>query len=173
MTLVRGVTASATREASMLYERGSMSTKTGRAPRRAIAAAVAKNENGVVITSSPDLTSRAIKASSSPSEPEAQPTAYFALQYSAIEVSSWRTSSPRTKRCEASTRSTARCTPSRIEAYCDWRSSKGTFIEMIWNRVRANHLSFVIYHFFGGRRSSKWHMVNVRWQMTNDSCLTR
>lgn len=54
---------------------GSMSAKTGVAPRRVIALTVAKNVNGVVITSSPGPTSSAIRSSSSASEPEAQPTA--------------------------------------------------------------------------------------------------
>src|SRR5215510_4108758 len=92
-------------------------------------AAVAKNENGVVITSSPALTSRAMKASSKASEPDAQPMACLVWQYSAIELSSPRTSSPRTKRCELITRSTACCNSSRRETYCAWRSNKGTFID--------------------------------------------
>src|SRR5215813_15211801 len=102
-------------------------------------AAVAKNENGVVITSSPALTSSAIKASSKASEPEAQPTACLVWQYSAMEVSRSRTSSPRTKRCELITRSTACCKSSRIETYWAWRSNKGTFIESGEHRsYRAN-----------------------------------
>src|ERR1044072_1630458 len=129
MTFVRGVIASATRDGSRLYVRGSISTNMGRAPSRAMQAAVAKNENGVVITSSPALTSSAIKASSKASEPDAQPIACFVWQYSAIELSSRRPSSLRTKRCELMTRSTACCNSSRMETYCACRSNKGTFIE--------------------------------------------
>ena len=44
--MVRGVTASAIWRGSMFSVRGSMSTKTGSAPTRLIASAVAKNVNG-------------------------------------------------------------------------------------------------------------------------------
>ena len=61
IAFVFGVRAAATAPASILNVAGSMSTNTGRAPTRAIEPAVAKNENGVVTTSSPGPTSRAIK----------------------------------------------------------------------------------------------------------------
>ena len=47
-----------------------MSTNTGRAPSLAIEPAVAKNENGVVTTSSPAPTPSAINAASSASVPD-------------------------------------------------------------------------------------------------------
>ena len=59
---------------------GSMSQNTGRAPKRAMVPAVAKNVNGEVITSSPARTSRAISASSSASVPEETPMPCAALQ---------------------------------------------------------------------------------------------
>ena len=52
-----------------------MSTKTGVAPRRAIAPTVAKNVYGVVITSSPGPMSSAIRQASSASLPEDTPIA--------------------------------------------------------------------------------------------------
>ena len=57
-----------------------MSAKTGRAPSRVTALAVAKNVKLGRITSSPAEMSRAIKASSRASLPEAQPMACFAWQ---------------------------------------------------------------------------------------------
>ena len=63
IAFVFGVRADATAPASILNVAGSMSTNTGRAPSLAIEPAVAKNENGVVTTSSPGPTSSAIKRS--------------------------------------------------------------------------------------------------------------
>ena len=57
-----------------------------RAPSRAIAAAVAKKLNGVVITSSSGPIPQDISASNKASEPEAQPIANFACEYSAISL---------------------------------------------------------------------------------------
>ena len=54
---------------------GSISANTGLAPRRTTAPAVAKKLYGVVTTSSPGPTSRAIRARISASVPEAQPIA--------------------------------------------------------------------------------------------------
>ena len=62
MAFVRAVTASATCCGSIFKVRGSISTKTGSAPTRLIASAVAKNVNGVVITSSPRPTPSARKS---------------------------------------------------------------------------------------------------------------
>ena len=59
---VRFVTAAATCSTSMLNVSGRMSTNTGVAPTRAMHPAVAKNVNGVVITSSPGPIPSAIKA---------------------------------------------------------------------------------------------------------------
>ena len=52
-----------------------MSTKTGFAPNREIVLAVAKNVNGMVMTSSPTFTPMAMRESNSASLPEAQPIA--------------------------------------------------------------------------------------------------
>ena len=51
-----------------------MSTNTGLAPSRAMAPAVAKKVNGVVITSSPGLIPMAISETSSASVPDETPT---------------------------------------------------------------------------------------------------
>ena len=70
MARVRDVTARRTAAGSMLKVTGSMSTKTGVAPTRAIDPAVAKNENVLVMTSSPCPMPSAISAASSASVPE-------------------------------------------------------------------------------------------------------
>ena len=77
IAFVFGVIARASFTGSMLKVAGSMSTKTGRAPSRAMAPAVAKNVYGVVTTSSPGPIPRAIIAASSASVPEEMPTACF------------------------------------------------------------------------------------------------
>ena len=59
----------------MLNVSGSISTKTGFAPTRAIEPADATNVNGVVITSSPRPISKASNARINASDPEAQPIA--------------------------------------------------------------------------------------------------
>ena len=59
----------------MLNVSGSMSTKTGRAPSLATEPAVAKNEKGVVMTSSPSPTPMAINAAMSASVPDDMPIA--------------------------------------------------------------------------------------------------
>ena len=53
MPLVRGVMASSTCEGSMLSVTGSISTNTGLAPAMRMQFALATNEKGVVMTSSP------------------------------------------------------------------------------------------------------------------------
>ena len=57
----------------MLKVAGSMSTKTGVAPTREMAPAVAKKEKGVVMTSSPGPMSSAMSATSSASVPDDTP----------------------------------------------------------------------------------------------------
>ena len=64
---------------SILKVCGSMSAKTGRAPRRVTALAVAKNVKLGRITSSPAEMSRAIRASSRASLPEAQADSVLGL----------------------------------------------------------------------------------------------
>ena len=119
---VLGVIAASIWFSSMLKVTGSMSTNTGRAPNRAIDPAVAPKVKGVVITSSFGPISRAIRARSRASEPEAHPIANFAPTYSAISASSACTSGPRMKCCESRTRVTASRTSSRIPANCAFRS---------------------------------------------------
>jgi hypothetical protein len=58
MALVLGVIAASILLASMLQVSGSMSMKTGVAPSKAMTSAVATKVNGVVMISSPGLTSR-------------------------------------------------------------------------------------------------------------------
>ena len=82
-----------------------MSTKTGLAPRREMAPAVAKKVNGTVMTSSPDLTPDAINAKSSASLPDAQPIAWRLPTYCAVAVSNSATLGPRTKPCSSQTAS--------------------------------------------------------------------
>ena len=65
-----------------------MSTKTGVPPALWIVPAVAKNVNGVVMTSSPGRRFSALSGSSSASVPLAQPTPCFACDSRAISVSS-------------------------------------------------------------------------------------
>ena len=72
---VLGPTRAAAALGSRLSVAGSTSANTGVAPRRTIAPAVAKNENGVVTTSSPGPTPQAISAASSASVPDETPTA--------------------------------------------------------------------------------------------------
>ena len=59
----------------MLKVAGSMSTKTGVAPKRLITSAVAMKVKGVVKTASPGPISRAMSAMRRASVPDAQPTA--------------------------------------------------------------------------------------------------
>ena len=80
IALVRGVIAASTAAGSRLNVSGSMSAKTGVAPTRWIELAVAKNVNGLVITSSPGPTSSAISARIRASVPDAQPMAWRASQ---------------------------------------------------------------------------------------------
>ncbi len=70
---VRGVIRAATSSTSRLNVCGSTSAKTGTAPRRAIASAVAKNVNAGQITSSPGPMPIASMPSTSASVPFATP----------------------------------------------------------------------------------------------------
>ena len=79
IALVRLVMTRSSNVGSILKSSGRISMKTGLAPRREIAPAVAKKVNGTVTTSSPALTPNAINASSKASLPEATPTACVLL----------------------------------------------------------------------------------------------
>src|SRR6266571_2520096 len=80
MARVRGVMARPTAAGSMLKVSGSTSTNTGVPPALWIAPAVAKNVNGVVMTSSPGFRPSALSGSRSASVPLAQAIAYFAWE---------------------------------------------------------------------------------------------
>ena len=103
-----------------------MSTKTGLAPVRAIAPAVAKNVYGVVITSSPGPMSSAIRQISRASLPEETVMACGQPQYGASLASHSVTAGPRMHCWLSSTASTAARISSRIVAYWAFRSSSGT-----------------------------------------------
>ena len=75
IAFVRAVIARATSAGSRFSVAGLMSAKTGVAPRRAIASAVAKNVNAGQITSSPAPIPSASSASTSASVPLATPIA--------------------------------------------------------------------------------------------------
>ena len=93
---VRLVIAFSIRPGSRLKSSGLMSTRTGRAPSRAIDPTVATKVKGGVITSSPGPISNAIKARRRASEPEAQPMAWRQPTKPAASASSASTSGPRT-----------------------------------------------------------------------------
>src|SRR6185295_3709098 len=126
MALVLVVIAAAVCAGSRLKVTGSMSTKTGRAPRRATAPAVAKKEKVDVTTSSPALTSSAISASSSASVPDDTATAWRMPSISASSRSSASTSGPMMKRWLSATRVIAATSASRSGRCWASRSSRGT-----------------------------------------------
>src|SRR6185295_9584110 len=130
MALVLVVIAAAVCAGSRLKVTGSMSTKTGRAPRRATAPAVAKKEKVGVTTSSPALTSSAISASSSASVPDDTATAWRMPSISASSRSSASTSGPMMKRWLSATRVIAATSASRSGRCWASRSSRGTGIEV-------------------------------------------
>ncbi|MBK8940565.1 MAG: hypothetical protein IPM79_23870 [Polyangiaceae bacterium] len=107
MARVLSVMAARTALGSRLYVSGSMSAKTGVAPTRRIAPAVAKKDSGVVMTSSPAPSSSAMSETSSASEPDDTPIACSTPSARAASASSFATSSPRMKDALASTRSNA------------------------------------------------------------------
>src|SRR5438445_2043760 len=89
--------------------------------------AVAKNVNGVVITSSPGFKSRAFKGSSSASVPLAHAIPCFARASPAMAVSSRGTLGPITNCWDSITAWTAGRTSSLIARYCATRARSGTF----------------------------------------------
>ena len=110
---------------SIVKERGSMSTKTGRAPVYSIAATVATKVNGTVTTSSPGPTPAASSARWSALDPLLTPMACPTPQAAANSASKANTSSPSTYWPEASTPSTAASMSSLIEWYCAFKSTSG------------------------------------------------
>ena len=131
MARVRSVTLDSNCAGSRLYVTGSISTKIGVAPTRAIAPAVAKKVYGVVMTSSPCPIPSAMRQMSKASVPEETPTACEQLLYRAMAFSHSCTLGPRMKCCDSITSATARSTSALIAKYCALRSNKGTF--MSWS----------------------------------------
>src|SRR5256885_7714216 len=124
---VRGVMAASTAAGSMLKVPGSMSTKTGVPPALWMVPAVAKNVNGVVITSAPGFRSSAWRGSSSASVPLAQAMPCVAWASPAMAVSSRGTQGPITNCWDSITAWIAGRTSSLIARYCATRSRSGTF----------------------------------------------
>ena len=104
---------------------GSMSAKTGVAPRRAIASAVAKNVNAGQITSSPAPIPSASSASTSASVPFATPIVCSTPRYSAASRSNPSTSGPKMKRPLSSARANASFSSGMNGAYCALTSTSG------------------------------------------------
>src|SRR5690606_39205416 len=115
-----------------------------RAPRRATTPAVAKNVNGVVITSSPGPMPSAINATSSASVPDETPIPCAHREYAATSASSRSTWGPSTKCCDSHTSAMTASTSVRIAAYWAFRSSSGTFIKQGFSSSgRPQHAGFV------------------------------
>src|SRR4051794_23921445 len=104
---------------------GSMSAKTGVAPRRAIASAVALNVNAGQITSSPGPTPSASSTRTSASVPLAQLTVSCVPSSSAASRSKASTSGPKMNRPVSSVRANASCSFGISGAYCALTSTWG------------------------------------------------
>src|ERR1039457_3681595 len=105
-----------------------MSQNIGRAPLRATVPAVAKNVDGVVITSSPGPIPKAMRASSNASVPEETPTACAHRQYCAAAFSNSVTYGPRMNCWLAQILSRTGIISAANAWYCPFRSSRGTVI---------------------------------------------
>ena len=81
MARVRGVIAFSSRATSMLKVRGSTSTSTGLAPASTMTLSVAAKVSGVVMTSSPGLSSSASSARCNPAVAEVSANACGAPRY--------------------------------------------------------------------------------------------
>ena len=110
----------------MLKVTGSISTKTGVAPTRAIAPAVAKKVNGVVMTSSPTPIPSTMREMSRASEPEETPHAPAALLYAATSDSKFATFAPRMNIWESQSSSISFMISGFMAANCPFRSRRGT-----------------------------------------------
>ena len=104
---------------------GSLSAKTGRAPAAITAPAVARNVKAGRITSSPDPTPQARRASVKASVPDATPIASRLPQYWAISRSKASSCGPRIKIWVVSTSSMAWRTSFSMVANCARRSTIG------------------------------------------------
>ena len=110
-----------------LYKKEDITT----APIKAIAPADAKKVKGVVITSSPGLTPDANRDKISASLPEEQPTAYFALEYSANDTSHSLRYFPPIKYCVSIISSIKGIISDFNPAYCLFKSNKPTFMNYL------------------------------------------
>jgi hypothetical protein len=117
MALVRGVMARSIRWGSMLKVSGSMSTKTGRAPVRAMLPAVAKNVNGGQMTSSPGPMPSTMSEQRRASVPLDMATPRLQAEYAARASSSCLTSGPLMYCWLSSTLPTAAWISSRMGVY--------------------------------------------------------
>ena len=126
MTFVRGVIAAESRSALTLKVSGSMSTKTGRPPRRETTPADAKKLNGLVMTSSPGPTPSAISATKSASVPEETPSACRTPIRSANAFSNWVLTAPRMNRPDENTPSTPQAIARFSSSSYRVRSRRGT-----------------------------------------------
>ena len=113
---------------SMLKSASSESTKTGVAPVRAIAPAVAKNVNDGHSTSSPGPMPSVISESSSASVPELTPMACRTPTDSAARSSNRVTSGPRMNCDDSSRRAKAAFNSASSGWFCAPKSSSGTWI---------------------------------------------
>src|SRR5271156_1306383 len=100
-----------------------------------MASAVARNELGVVITSSPDCTPSASRPTCSAAVPLLSATQCLMPQKSANSRSKASTSGPWTNVAVWQTRSSAGEISSRNSAYSDCRSSNGTFITVAFSAM--------------------------------------
>ena len=157
MALVRGVMAHSSFAGSMLQVSGSMSTKTGSAPAKEMASAVAMKVEGTVITSSASPTPRASRASQMASVPLPTPTAYLEPQKAANDFSNFSTKGPPAKAVLSITSLMAAFTSSFIGANCAFKSRKGTFINasVIRIEVRGSRSLFEKIIFFRNKDQKK------------------
>src|SRR3954452_1786235 len=122
---VRGVIRAETSSGSRLYVAGSMSAKTGVAPRRAIDSAVAKNVNAGQITSSPGPMPSASSTSTIASVPLPTPIVSGTPRYSAASRSKALTLGPRMKAPDSRIPANASFSCEVSGAYCALTSTSG------------------------------------------------
>jgi hypothetical protein len=123
---------------SRLNVEGSMSQKNGRAPSRATTPAVAKNVNGVVMTSSPGPMSSAMSASRSASVPERQAEAVLRLRVRRDLRFELRDARTQDEALRVAHLSIAASISARSGAYWPFRSSSGTCMVVSSELVRKS-----------------------------------
>src|SRR5215211_102036 len=119
------VILAATSSGSSTSVRGSISAKTGVAPVRAIASAVAKNVKAGQMTSSPGPAPSASSAMTIASVPLATPIASGTPRYAAASRSKAATFGPSTKRLDSRTSSIACRSSGSNGSYCAFVSASG------------------------------------------------